>query len=321
MFEDLGIVIPAFRARNQLPNVVQDLIKLGIKNIVVVDDCCPESSGNTVDHLDCKVITNKYNLGVGGAFMVGLEYFENQKDQKKIKYIGKIDADLQHDPKAFFHFINIIRKHNADYCKGNRYLLNKKPMGQSLLRYIGNAGLSFLTKFSTGYWSIDDPLHGQFVADIDLLIEFKNKGLLDKRYIFETSILAACSDYRAKVYDIPSEIKYSSEVSSLSIRLEFFRFGCYHLKKIISRVFRFYIFPKFDILGIIFIYGFFSFCFSLFYGAYLFIHGLTNTSFSEPGQIGIFLVFFVTGLQSIFFFIQTEKFEEHNRYPISQFLK
>ena len=76
MFEEIcvAVVIPSFKVRSHILGVIES-IGPEVSLIYVVDDCCPESSGNFVE-TTCrdervKVIRNPKNLGVGGAVMAG----------------------------------------------------------------------------------------------------------------------------------------------------------------------------------------------------------------------------------------------------------
>ena len=70
----VAVVIPAFRVRAQLPAVV-GAIGPEVDLIYVVDDACPEQSG---EHLldrcgdpRVQVLVHRENQGVGGAVMTG----------------------------------------------------------------------------------------------------------------------------------------------------------------------------------------------------------------------------------------------------------
>ena len=56
------------------------------------------------------------------------------------------------------------------------------------LRLIGNAGLSFLSKMSTGYWELFDPTNGYTAIHAALVRELP-LGKLSRRYFFESDIL------------------------------------------------------------------------------------------------------------------------------------
>jgi dolichol-phosphate mannosyltransferase len=72
----------------------------------------------------------------------------------------KVDGDGQISPRLIPLLIAPLLRGEADYAKGNRFysIYNIRQMPRT--RLFGNAVLSFLTKLSSGYWSIFDPTNG-----------------------------------------------------------------------------------------------------------------------------------------------------------------
>ena len=96
----ISIVIPCYKVKNQIINVLKKLNDKDINCIYVVDDCCPDSSGDVVQNYlienkisNIKIIKNEKNLGVGGATKRGFE--EAVKDNNDI--VIKLDGDDQMD--------------------------------------------------------------------------------------------------------------------------------------------------------------------------------------------------------------------------------
>ena len=68
----IAVVIPSYKVRNNILDVIN---KVGpeVSRIYVVDDCCPDGSGEFVEN-NCgdervEVIRNPENQGVGGAVL------------------------------------------------------------------------------------------------------------------------------------------------------------------------------------------------------------------------------------------------------------
>src|ERR1035437_2248747 len=183
----IAVVIPCYRVRAHILTVLKR-IGTEVTQIYVVDDCCPESTGHFVEQnaLDPRVtvLYNRTNLGVGGATLVGLQ----QAALDGAEVAVKIDGDGQMDPSFIPSFVGIILAGEADYAKGNRFfdLDGLKSMPTS--RLIGNAGLSFLAKFSTGYWHTFDPTNGFFAIHISLL-PLIPLDKISRRYFFESDLL------------------------------------------------------------------------------------------------------------------------------------
>src|SRR6476469_8791888 len=90
----IAVVIPSYRVCNHILDVI-DRIGPEVSKIYVVDDCCPDYSGDFVEaNCDDKrvtVIRQPENRGVGGAVMTG--YQAAIEDGMEI--IVKIDGDGQ----------------------------------------------------------------------------------------------------------------------------------------------------------------------------------------------------------------------------------
>ena len=152
----IAVVIPCYRVRDRILGVLQ---KIGpeIDVIYVIDDCCPEQAGQHVAE-NChdprvRVIRHQQNLGVGGATMTGYR----AAVQDGMDVVVKIDGDGQMDPALVPSFVAPILDGRADYTKGNRFYDPEDLKGMPVVRLVGNAVLSFMSKASSGYWNVFDP--------------------------------------------------------------------------------------------------------------------------------------------------------------------
>ena len=138
----IAVVIPAYKVKEKIIKVVSTIPSF-VNFIYVIDDCCPENSGDlvqqTTDDSRVKVIKHKVNLGVGAAVITG--YKEAVKDNADV--VVKLDGDGQMNPDLIIDFINPIINETADYCKGNRFFNLEKIKSMPTIRIIGNAILSF----------------------------------------------------------------------------------------------------------------------------------------------------------------------------------
>ncbi len=202
----IAVVIPAYKVRSQIMNVIAEIGDI-VSSIYVVDDCCPDDSGALVraECLDPRVhvIRLPKNLGVGGAVMAG--YQAAIKDGMDIAV--KIDGDGQMDPRYIVSFIEPILAGEADYTKGNRFFnldsLDQMPRG----RLLGNAALSFMSKLSSGYWDLFDPTNGYTAIHCEVARHLPMKKI-SPRYFFESDMLFRLNTLRAVVVDIPMDAKY-----------------------------------------------------------------------------------------------------------------
>jgi len=235
----VAVVIPCFRVAEQINAVVRDVLGLGamrIAAVYVVDDQCPEHSGAVVerefDDPRVVVLRNECNLGVGGAVMRG--YRQALADGMDV--IVKIDGDGQMDPALLPRFVTPILREQADYVKGNRFYDLTEIGRMPRLRVFGNAMLSFMAKFSTGYWSIFDPTNGYtaIAAPVAAILPFES---LSRRYFFETDMLFRLNTVRAVVIDMPMHARYGDETSNLRVARIWPEFLAKHVRNFTKRIF------------------------------------------------------------------------------------
>lgn len=231
----VAVVMPAYRSRNHILEVILDIPDF-VSEIFVIDDACPEETGKLVRE-ECRdsrvtVITHSSNLGVGGAVKSGYQ----AALAKGHDIIVKLDSDGQMDASKIQDLIQPILSHEADYSKGNRFASITSLDGMPGIRILGNGALSLLTKLSTGYWNITDPTNG-FTAIHKDVLEGIPLDKISNRFFFESDILFRLSLLRAVVVDIPLKAIYGSEKSNLSVIKALFEFPGKHFSRFHKRLF------------------------------------------------------------------------------------
>ena len=138
--------------------------------------------------------------------------------------IVKIDGDGQMDPARIVDIVHPIASGLCDFTKGNRFIHLEGLRSMPFARWMGNVGLTFLTKFASGQWHLSDPTNGYLAIHREALslLNFKR---LSRGYFFETSLLIQLNIIRAVAFDIPIPARYAGERSSLSIGRAFFWFS------------------------------------------------------------------------------------------------
>lgn len=240
----VGVVIPCYRVRKHIVGVVDGVLSLQepvVAAVYIVDDCCPERTGDLVasNVRDTRVtiIRHELNSGVGGAVKTGYE----KAIADRMDIIVKIDGDGQMDPALLPRFIRPLLKEQADYVKGNRFYDLTRVHRMPAVRLFGNAVLSFLSKLSTGYWAVFDPTNGYTAIRTEVagLLPFHK---ISDRYFFETDMLFRLNLMRAVVVDIPMDAVYEDEVSNLKISHVLCEFLYKHARNFVKRIFyRYYL--------------------------------------------------------------------------------
>ncbi len=244
----IAVVIPAYRVRRHILGVIGH-IGAEVRHIFVVDDCCPEMSGQYVEK-HCtdprvRVLVHEANLGVGGATMSGYRAALDAGAD----IVVKLDGDGQMDPRLIGRLVGPIERGQSDYTKGNRFFGVEYLEQMPLLRTIGNSGLSFINKAVSGYWNIMDPTNG-FTAIHRAALELLPLDKIERRYFFESDMLFRLNTIRAVVSDVPMTACYGEEESSLRIGQVLLEFPPKFFVRFFKRIFYGYFLRDFNACSI-----------------------------------------------------------------------
>ena len=299
--QNIAVVIPTYKACNHIIGVIE-AIGPEVNRVYVVDDCCPEGSGDFVV-ANCKddrvtVIRHSENLGVGGAVMTG--YRAAIDDGMSV--LVKIDSDGQMDPALIMDFVLPIAEGEADYTKGNRFFDLEKVRTMPKVRLFGNAALSLMCKLSSGYWNVFDPTNGYTAihADVARHLPF-NK--LSRRYFFETDILFRLNTLHAVVVDVPMDAKYGDEISNLKISNIIGEFFLKHIRNFCKRIFYNYYLRDMSLASIELPVGAILLVFGVAYGSYNWILSAETGVPTSAGTVMLSALPILAGIQLLLGFI------------------
>lgn len=297
----IAVVIPAYRVANHILDVIAEIGK-NIELIYVVDDACPEQSGQLVSSKvkdkRVRVLTHKVNQGVGGAVLTG--YKAALEDGAEI--IVKVDGDGQMDPALIDDLVQPILSGKADYTKGNRFDSITGLRQMPGIRIFGNGALSLMTKISTGYWNVTDPTNGFTAIHRDVLknITF---GMLSKRFFFESDLLFRLSLAKAVVWDVPMQSRYGTEKSNLKISRALFEFTFKHGINFHKRLFYNYYLRDMSAASIELPVGILLSWFGLIFGIAKYAESLQTGQAATAGTVMLSAVPLILGIQLVLAFI------------------
>lgn len=260
----LAVVIPCYCVSEHLAGVVA-AIGPEVDAIFCVDDGCPERSADTLGELKddrVRIIRRMENGGVGAATCDGYK----AALAAGADIIVKLDGDGQMDPRLIPALVGPIVRGEADYVKGNRFFSVQTIGKMNWTRILGNAGLSFLTKVSTGYWDLFDPTNGFTAIEARVARELPLEKL-HPRYFFESDLLFRLGVLRAKVVDMPMVSIYGSEQSNLSELKALAVFPLLHLRNTLKRILYTYFLRGFSLASVNLVLGGILCGFGAVYGA------------------------------------------------------
>jgi len=229
-------VIPTYKARATICTVVRGVSEY-VDAVVVVDDACPQRSGELVeetfaDEPSVFVVRHEVNKGVGGATKTGIA----KAIELGADVIIKLDADNQMDARYIPSIVSVFESDPAvEFVKGNRFIDMNLLRAMPKRRLFGNSVLSLLLKLSSGYWNLIDPTNGYLAFRTSKLLKAGWQDLSD-RYFFEAHVLCMLGMKKARIAEMEMPAIYGGEASSLSITRVAVEFPPKLLKLCLKRV-------------------------------------------------------------------------------------
>ena len=297
----VAVVIPCFRVTGQVLGVIE-AIGPEVERIYCVDDACPDGSGDLVQARATdprvRVLRHDQNQGVGGATLTG--YRQAIADGMDI--VVKLDGDGQMDPALLPELVAPILRGEADYTKGNRFWDLRQIGRMPLPRRLGNLGLSFLAKVSSGYWDIFDPTNGYTALHV-AVAERLPLDQVSRRYFFETDLLFRLGTVRAVVVDVPMDARYGDEKSNLKVSRVFGEFAFKHLRNAGKRLLYNYYLRDLPAASLELLAGVLLLGFALVFGGWHWWLSASTGQAAATGTVMVAVVTFVSGLQFVLAFL------------------
>ena len=296
--QDVDVVIPCYRVGNKILSVLSGVLELDVvRNIVVVDDACPDETGKRVaehyaNETRITVLTHDENQGVGGAMCTGYQHaFQQGAD-----IVIKMDGDGQMDPKYIPVLIKPIIDGKCDDCKGNRFYFPRHLDDMPSIRVFGNSALSLINKFTSGYWSVMDPTNGYTALHRNAYSMLLHDNLA-RDYFFESDMLYQLGNIQAVVRDIPQRAIYADEESNLHVSRVLLKFPGRYFKRMIKRIILRYFIRDFNFASLEIIFGSILFFSGLFFGGYKWVINFTAGADTPAGTVMIVGILIILGFQ------------------------
>lgn len=249
----IAIIIPCYKAKGKvgifterLFTIIDDLKKKYQINVYLVNDCCPQKSWTEVALKEkLKIIHHQNNLGVGAATLSGFN--EALKDGNQ--YFIKMDADGQHPAEYLIELVPYLLSLSLNkllLVKGSRYSITIKNEKIPFVRKLGSFFLEPLARISLSYKGLTDIANG-FISLNQITLEYiispRFFNLIEPRYLFESSIIKACSNLGVEIHEFNMHSiygsKWKSSMNSYQMILPIILFWG---KSILSRIFSKYIY-------------------------------------------------------------------------------
>jgi glycosyltransferase involved in cell wall biosynthesis len=289
----IAVVIPSYRAARTIANVLEGVPSF-VRHIVVVNDGSPDETSDVVRRAGVsrvELVEHEQNQGVGGAVMTGYK----RAVELGAEIIAKMDADGQMDPDYLLQLITPIVVGEADYTKGNRFLHERELRAMPGRRRFGNAGLSFMTKLASGYWSVFDPTNG-YTAIHASLVPLLADAPVAKRFFFESSMLLNLSMLRAVVRDVYIPARYGAG-SHLSESRAAVQFPFQLFRGFLRRLRLQYFVRDFTAVSLYIVFGLVLTLFGTIWGLWHFLISAQSGVVATTGTVMIAVLPIIVGIQ------------------------
>lgn len=144
----VAVVVPAYNEARLIARTLET-IPAWVDHVVVVDDASSDDTARAVEPLSghrIELVRHAHNLGVGAAIAAGY-----RRAFAEGAHVAAVMAgDGQMDPRDLRAVVAPIVAGEADYVKGDRLSHPEAFARMPLTRWIGNHGLSALTRIATG---------------------------------------------------------------------------------------------------------------------------------------------------------------------------
>lgn len=257
----IGIVIPAYNEGELITETLEGIPDYADKIFVVND-------GGTDDTLErvekwkekdkrIQIIRHTVNMGLGQSLIDG--YVTSKNDAVDITVV--MAGDNQMHPDDLPSLLDKIIDHGYDYVKGNR-LLHQDRHSMPRYRFLGNAVLTILTKFATGYYSLMDPQCGYTAIHNSVLQKIPIEKMT-KRYGYNADILCMLNIRGFKVTDAIVRPVYDSEKSKIKLWKYIPKTSCLLIRLFFRRLWQRYIVLDFHPLVLFYLFSLFNTVFIL----------------------------------------------------------
>ena len=298
----IAVVIPAYNEGDLIEETLKGLPDF-IDIVFVVNDA---SSDDTLEKIKQKrkkdirihILDHEKNKGLGQSLIDG--YVASKKSDADITVI--MAGDNQMCPKDLPNLLDKIIENDCDYVKGNRLLHHNVKESMPKHRFFGNAILTILTKFATGYFFLMDPQCGYTAIKNESLKKIPIE-MMTRRYGYNADILCMLNIQGFKVADCEVKPVYGKEKSKIKLWKYIPKTSFLLFRLFFRRLWKRYVVLDFHPLVLFYLFSFFNFLFILTPLAIRFFYMYNKYNQLPKTTLTIFIFTFLMSFQSILFAI------------------
>ncbi len=233
------LIVLAFNEENHIKDVLDDYIESFEKIIVVNDNSSDKTfellNEYSLKHKEINIICNDKNYGAGRSLEIGIDAFLEGQDE----FLVKIDGDNQFKKENVLKIKELIESKKYDFIKCDRFWAEGIEGKIPRIRYFGNAFASFLSKFTTGNWKINDPLNGLFALSRKSVTSLKLPKLFYRYgypFYFVTYMTTLSLEKNIKIGQYKNTVVYKDQKSYLNPLTIFSKLMLFSVKNYYSKI-------------------------------------------------------------------------------------
>ena len=196
------VVVPTYNERENLPRIVDALLRRDGINVLVVDDGSPDGTGAEADRLAAasggrvQVLHRTGQRGLGRSYIDGFQ----RALRLGATRVCQMDADFSHDPGDIPRLLAATE--SADLAIGSRYVpggeLRNWPWHRRLLSAFANRYVRAITRVP-----VHDCTSGFRCWRAELLARLPLPDIVSEGYAFQVEMAWHASLARARIVEVP----------------------------------------------------------------------------------------------------------------------
>ncbi|MFC7229568.1 glycosyltransferase family 2 protein [Salinirubellus salinus] len=249
--QTVGVVVTAYNEEGLVGRVIETMPEF-VDRVYAIDDGSTDGTWNEIlEHADDVevegvetpstddpvpvpttgegMVTDGSGYATSVPFVLGIKHARNRGYGATVKtgyrhahgdrmdVVAVMNGDGQMAPEELHRIIDPVVDGRADYAKGDRMRTRDTREGMSGFRFVGNAALTIMTKFASGYWKMNDSQNGYTAVSLETLERIPYESLYDE-YGFLNDTLTTLNIHGMRVANVPHRAVYGEERSSIRLR-------------------------------------------------------------------------------------------------------
>jgi glycosyltransferase involved in cell wall biosynthesis len=191
----LSVVMPAYNEEATVRAAIDAVLASPwVAQLVVVDDCSTDRTGELLDELDdarITVLRHGVNQGKGAALRTGFAH-------ATADYVVVQDADLEYDPAEYGKLLDPLLDGNADVVYGSRFAGGESHRVLYFWHSVGNKVLTLASNMATNLNLTDmETCYKVFRREL-----IQSVTIEEDRFGFEPEITAKLARSGARFYEV-----------------------------------------------------------------------------------------------------------------------